>query len=129
VNLAESLPSVRGNSQRLSQVLINLLVNSCEALTDRKQGICLSSEYIKAKKRIEIVVRDEGVGIAEEHLEQIMDPFFTTKRNDGGTGLGLSVSSSIVQEHGGELVFTANPGEGTIARLSIPVVENGDENE
>ncbi|SDL52759.1 PAS domain S-box-containing protein [Maridesulfovibrio ferrireducens] len=129
VNLAESLPSVRGNSQRLSQVLINLLVNSCEALTDRKQEICLSSEYIKAKKRIEIVVRDEGVGIAEEHLEQIMDPFFTTKRNDGGTGLGLSVSSSIVQEHGGELIFTANPGGGTIARLSIPVVENGDENE
>ncbi|WP_031480421.1 PocR ligand-binding domain-containing protein [Maridesulfovibrio frigidus] len=129
VNLTDSLPSVRGNSQRLSQVLINLLVNSCEALTDRQQGICLSSEHIKAKNMVEIVVSDEGVGIAEEHLEKIMDPFFTTKRKDGGTGLGLSVSSSIVQEHGGELAFTANPGGGTIARLSIPVIVSGDENE
>ncbi len=127
VNLSENLPVVRGNSQRLSQVLINLLVNSCEALTDRKQALYLSSEYIEEEKRVEIVVRDEGVGIAEEHLKKIMDPFFTTKRNCGGTGLGLSVSSTIVQEHGGELIFSANPGGGTIARFSIPVT--GSEND
>ncbi|CCO23398.1 PocR ligand-binding domain-containing protein [Maridesulfovibrio hydrothermalis] len=127
-NLAGSLPTVRGNSQRLSQVLINLLVNSCEALSDRKQRICLSSEYIEAEKRIEIVVRDEGVGIAEEHLKKIMDPFFTTKRDSGGTGLGLSVSATIVQEHGGELVFAANPGGGAVAKFSIPIIEKEDEN-
>ena len=124
LNLAETLPTVRGNSQRLSQVLINLLVNSCEALTDRNQKIILSSAYIESEKKIQIVVRDEGVGIAEEHLKKIMDPFFTTKRECGGTGLGLSVSSTIVQEHGGYLKFSANPGGGTIAIFSIPVAQS-----
>ena len=127
LDLAGELPAVRGNSQRLSQVLINLLVNSCEALTDRRQAIHLSSLYNESARRVDIFVRDEGVGIAEEHLKKITDPFFTTKRNCGGTGLGLSVSSTIVQEHGGELVFSANPGGGTVARFSIPVAENEDE--
>lgn len=129
LNLSENLPHVRGNSQRLSQVLINLLVNSCEALTDRDQGIYLSSQYIESEDKIDIIVRDEGVGIAKENLKKVMDPFFTTKRNCGGTGLGLSVSSSIVQEHGGELVFSANPGGGTVARFSIPVTGGETKNE
>jgi len=128
-NLAAELPQVRGNSQRLSQVLINLLVNSCEALTDRNQGITLSSEFVEDGGMVEIIVRDEGVGIAEEHLKKITDPFFTTKRTSGGTGLGLSVSSTIVQEHGGKLEFSANPGGGTIARFSIPVISSGDNDE
>ncbi len=127
-DLAESLPTVRGNSQRLSQVLINLLVNSCEALTDRKQGIHLSAKYNEAENRVDIIVRDEGSGIETENLKKITDPFFTTKRNSGGTGLGLSVSSSIVQEHSGELEFSSNPGGGTVARFSIPVLGNEDEN-
>ncbi len=127
LDLAASLPPVRGNSQRLSQVLINLLVNSCEALTDRSQGIYLSSAFLQKENKVEIVVRDEGVGIAEEHLTKIMDPFFTTKRNSGGTGLGLSVSSTIVQEHGGELEFSTPPQGGTVARLTIPVTGRGDE--
>jgi PAS domain S-box-containing protein len=128
IELAESLPAVLGNSQRLSQVLINLLVNSCEALTDRNQGIHLSSKYNKYSKQVDIIVRDEGIGIAKEHLSNITDPFFTTKRDSGGTGLGLSVSSSIVQEHGGELEFSVNPGGGTVARFSIPVAKRDDEN-
>lgn len=129
MDLADDLPLVRGNSQRLSQVIINLLVNSCEALTDRSKGIFLSSRYDKTEKIVEILVRDEGVGIAEEHLKKITDPFFTTKRNCGGTGLGLSVSSTIVQEHGGRLEFSANPGGGTVARFSIPVITCGEKNE
>ena len=129
LDLADELPQVRGNSQRLSQVLINLLVNSCEALTDRNQGIFLSTKYVEHEKLVEIVVRDEGVGIAEEHLKKITDPFFTTKRTSGGTGLGLSVSSTIVQEHGGSLEFFANPDGGTIAKFSIPVITDGEDNE
>ncbi|WP_415718896.1 PocR ligand-binding domain-containing protein [Maridesulfovibrio sp.] len=129
LDLAPELPQVRGNSQRLSQVLINLLVNSCEALTDRKQGIFLSSKFVAERKMVEILVRDEGVGIAEEHLKKITDPFFTTKRTSGGTGLGLSVSSTIVQEHGGRLEFSANPGGGTVVRFFIPVIKDGGDDE
>ncbi|TIH15950.1 PAS domain S-box protein [Marinifilum sp. JC120] len=129
LDLATELPQVRGNSQRLSQVLINLLVNSCEALTDRNQGVLLSSKFVEREGVVEIVVRDEGIGIEDEHLKKITDPFFTTKRTSGGTGLGLSVSSTIVQEHGGRLEFSANPGGGTIARFSIPVITDGEDDE
>jgi PAS domain S-box-containing protein len=129
MDLATELPQVRGNSQRISQVLINLLVNSCEALTDRNQRILLSSKFNTKQQVVEIEVRDEGVGIAEEHFKKITDPFFTTKRTSGGTGLGLSVSSTIVQEHGGRLEFSANPGGGTIAKFSIPVITDGENDE
>ncbi|GKT29465.1 PocR ligand-binding domain-containing protein, partial [Aduncisulcus paluster] len=75
MDLATELPKVRGNSQRISQVLINLLVNSCEALTDRNQSILLSSRFNTKDQVVEIEVRDEGVGIAEEHFKKITDPF------------------------------------------------------
>jgi len=66
-------------------------------------------------------VRDQGVGILPEHLSHLTEPFFTTKRERGGTGLGLAVSASIVKEHGATLAFESTPGEGTVARLSLPL--------
>ena len=66
-------------------------------------------------------MRDEGTGIIPEHLPHLTDPFFTTKRESGGTGLGLSVSTGIVKEHGGALTFTSLPGAGTTARLTLPI--------
>jgi polar amino acid transport system substrate-binding protein len=61
------------------------------------------------------------VGISPGDLPHIMDPFFTTKRNNGGTGLGLSVALAIISEHGGSLDFTSTPGKGTIATVALPV--------
>ena len=61
-----------------------------------------------------------GVGIAPEHLSRLTDPFFTTKRESGGTGLGLSVSDGIVKEHGGQLTFDSSPGAGTTVTLALP---------
>jgi polar amino acid transport system substrate-binding protein len=61
------------------------------------------------------------VGIPPEHLGRITDPFFTTKRETGGTGLGLSVSAAIVEEHGGKLEFRPGPGRGTTVTLTLPV--------
>ena len=68
-------------------------------------------------------MRDEGVGIPPEHLSRLTDPFFTTRREAGGTGLGLSVSAGIVKEHGGALEFASAPGEGTTAALVLPLPE------
>ncbi|BCS89840.1 PocR ligand-binding domain-containing protein [Pseudodesulfovibrio sediminis] len=118
--LAPELPAVTANPQKISQVLINLLVNACEALTGREQAITLHTAYDVGKDEVVIRVRDEGAGIPEELMTKIMDPFFTTKREDGGTGLGLSVSSAIVEEHGGALMFTSKPGQGTTAELRLP---------
>ena len=72
-----------------------------------------------------IEVSDEGGGIAPEALAHIRDPFYTTKRDQGGTGLGLAVSSRIVEEHRGRLEHESEVGGGTTARLSVPVDAEG----
>ena len=65
-------------------------------------------------------VHDQGVGIAAKNLQRLCDPFFTTKQDSGGTGLGLSVTFSLVQAHGGRLEFDSEPGRGTRATVSFP---------
>ncbi len=128
LDLSPSLPPVWGNPQRLSQVLINLIVNSCEALTSKNQGICVASRHLRGQDAVEVTVTDEGPGIPEELLSKITDPFFTTKRDCGGTGLGLSVSSAIVREHHGKLTFSSDPATGTVAKVIVPIAEKRESN-
>jgi polar amino acid transport system substrate-binding protein len=116
--LAEGLPPVPGNAQRIEQVVVNLLLNACEALPSPDRGIRISTAPGAGVARV--TVRDEGVGIAREHLRRLTDPFFTTKRDQGGTGLGLSVSAAIVKEHGGTLEFSSPPGAGTTVVVTLP---------
>ena len=116
----EDLPSVRGNAHQLEQVFINLLTNACQALTTRGQAITVSTDQ-EDVNWIAVLVKDEGVGIPDENISQITDPFFTTKREVGGTGLGLSVSYQIIRDHGGELVFQSEPGKGTVVRIRLPI--------
>ncbi|MFZ5425752.1 MAG: transporter substrate-binding domain-containing protein [Thermodesulfobacteriota bacterium] len=120
LDLAENLPRVMGNSQRIEQVVINLVLNACQALPSRDKGIKVSTRFDQAARAVTLTVRDEGAGIAAEHLPRLTDPFFTTKRESGGTGLGLSVSAGIVKELGGSLHFSSLPGLGTRVTLSLP---------
>lgn len=114
------LPEIQGNVQQLEQVIINLITNSCQALGDRQESVCISTCYDTEADCIMVAVSDEGNGMSQETLKHIMDPFFTTKRSSGGTGLGLSISYGIVKAHGGELEFTSEEGKGTTAILSLP---------
>ncbi|ACL65196.1 histidine kinase [Anaeromyxobacter dehalogenans 2CP-1] len=120
--LAPGLPRVRGNPHRLEQVIVNLLLNACQALPDRDRALRLSIRHDPVAGEVVLEVRDEGVGIPPEHLARLTDPFFTTKRESGGTGLGLSVSAGIVKEHGGRLEFGSQPGVGTTAALVLPAL-------
>ncbi len=122
VDLAPGLPRVRGNGRRIEQVIVNLLINACEALPDPGRAVRLSTRRDAARRVVVLEVRDEGVGIPPEHLSRLTDPFFTTKRESGGTGLGLSVSAGIVKEHGGTLDFRSSPGAGTTAVLTLPEI-------
>ena len=124
VSLGEGIPKLRGSAQRIEQVVVNLLVNACQALPSPERGVALATWFDAEKNVVILEVRDEGTGIAPEHLPHLTDPFFTTKRESGGTGLGLSVSSGIAKEHGGELSFSSTPGAGTTARLTLPVPDN-----
>ena len=121
VKYGKGIPKIRGNSQQLEQVIINLITNSCQALDSREKGLFVSTDYDKTSESVIIEVKDEGVGISPENLKYILDPFFTTKRDSGGTGLGLSVSYNIIKNHGGEIDFSSRPGMGTTVRLTIPV--------
>jgi PAS domain S-box-containing protein len=121
VTYGEKVPALKGNSHRLEQVIINLIQNACQALPDIRRGIFLSTSYNEKTSSIVVKVQDEGVGIPPEVLPHITDPFFTTKSNAGGIGLGLSISSRIVKEHGGTLTFISEPGKGTIAEIILPV--------
>ena len=120
IDLAEGLPPVRGSGQQIAQVVINLLMNACQALPGRSHGIWLTTGYEPAAGEVLVTVRDEGCGIPPEEGRRIMDPFFTTKLDSGGTGLGLSICQSILREHQGVLEFSSTPGRGTTFTARLP---------
>jgi PAS domain S-box-containing protein len=120
-NLEKNIPLINGNFQKLEQVIINLLENSCQAITNKKQKIKINSYYNNKDRTVVCDICDEGMGMDKITLTKIRDPFFTTKRTEGGTGLGLAVSSKIIANHDGKLTFTSEPNVGTCARLSFPV--------
>jgi signal transduction histidine kinase len=120
VILSPRIPTFHGNAQRIEQVVVNLVQNACQALENRSQAISISTDYDEERKRVVLEVSDQGEGIPQENLTKICDPFFTTKREGGGTGLGLSVTSTIVKDHRGELEFHSEPGRGTTVRVLFP---------
>lgn len=120
LDFAEDLPPVKGNAQQLEQVIINLLMNALHALNDRSKGIWISTASDDVARCVIIRVKDEGLGMTAEVLERIMEPFFTTRLEQGGTGLGLSISYSIIKDHGGSLKFDSLPGCGTMVTVTLP---------
>ena len=109
---------VRGDRPRLVQVFVNLLSNACDA--SRPNGAIEVSARAEGELA-EIEVRDEGEGIPEELQERIFEPFFTTKEPGKGTGLGLPMVYTIVQDHGGGVRIQSRPGEGTRVVIQLPL--------
>jgi len=117
---APHLPIIDGNAQRIEQVVVNLILNACQSLADMEHSISLTTLHDQAAATVVLRLSDEGTGIVPEHIQHLTDPFFTTKRETGGTGLGLSVSATIVKEHEGTLEFDSEPGRGTTVTLTLP---------
>lgn len=117
-----NLPKVECLPSRLSQVFLNLLVNAGQAISaEGKVTLSTGVEGSQAWIRVE----DTGSGISDENLSRIFDPFFTTKPVGQGTGLGLSVSYSIVRKHGGRIDVASEPGRGTEFTVWIPIHRTG----
>ncbi|HTY11549.1 MAG TPA: ATP-binding protein [Bacteroidota bacterium] len=127
VDYGKDIPLIRGNAQQLEQVVINLINNACQSLKHPSAGITVSTYFNRTRNKVRIKVEDQGVGIKPDDLKYIMDPFFTTKREMGGTGLGLSVSYNIVKSHGGLLILNSKPDKGTVARASFPPISESSE--
>jgi PAS domain S-box-containing protein len=120
-NIESHLPAVKGDFQKIEQVIINLLTNACQALTSRDQAVSVVIRKKSGAPFIEMLVTDEGRGIDPDHLPHIFDPFFTTKRESGGTGLGLSISYGIIKDHKGTLEVSSIPGKGTTFTITLPI--------
>ena len=121
--LSSHLPAISGNAGRLQQVFLNLFLNARDAMP---QGGTLRVATSNGDG-VSVMVSDTGSGIAQEHIRRIYDPFFTTKtspqnsQQSRGTGLGLSVTYGIIQEHAGKIRVESRPGEGTTFYLDFPL--------
>ncbi len=115
-DIPENLPVVTAVGSQIQQVLINLILNSFDAMPD---GGELHIQTRVVKKGVEILLQDSGPGIPDDQQQHIFEPFFSTK--DGGTGLGLTVSYNIITAHGGTLEFASNNGPGACFRIYLPI--------
>jgi PAS domain S-box-containing protein len=120
-DLKEDMPKIFGHLQSIEQVVLNLIINAIESIDHDRGFITVQTDYEKAEDRVLISVQDNGEGMPDEIREKIFDPFFTEKQASGGTGLGLSVSYSLIKEHNGELTCTSAPGQGTTFTIRLPV--------
>jgi len=120
--LAESLSPVWGDSGKLQQVLMNLVLNARDSMPD---GGDLNIRTVQQNGEVILEVADTGSGIPQEQLHKIYDPFFTTKGTGKGTGLGLSVTYGIVQEHRGTITASSATGRGTVFRVALPAAAAG----
>lgn len=114
------LPEIRGNIQKLQQVIVNVLINASQAM-DKDRGTITTSSRRLNDREIVLKVNDNGKGMDEKTVKQIFDPFFTTKRNQGGTGLGLSIAYGIIKEHKGRIEVESKTGVGTTFSIYLPI--------
>ena len=117
-----SIPNIQALGNEINQVILNLLINSIQAIkVSQKQGILRISTY-QDKENVFLQVEDNGAGIAENNLIKIFDPFFTTKKVGEGTGLGLSISYDIiVNKHKGKIDVRSELGKGTTFIVQLPI--------
>ena len=118
-NYADRLPQIMAVPDQIKQVLLNLLTNAADAC--RQPGGVITVTTRKEGERVEVAIRDNGIGIKPEEMELIFQPFFTTKQAVKGTGLGLSVSYGIVKSHGGEIRVVSQPNQGATFTLMLPI--------
>ncbi len=118
--LAEGLSGIRGNNNQLRQVLLNLMMNAGQAMAEAPAKRVVVST-VADEGFVKVLVTDTGPGISTEVMQSLFKPFFTTKRRGLGTGLGLSVSRSIIEAHKGTLSAESTLGVGATFMVRLPV--------
>jgi signal transduction histidine kinase/CheY-like chemotaxis protein len=117
----ENIPLLKGHLQSIEQVVLNLLINAIDAIDHDHGEIQINTSFLEIEKTIIVQVQDNGKGMSTETREKIFDPFFTEKQADGGTGLGLSVSYSLIKSHEGEITCQSEPGKGALFEIRLPL--------
>lgn len=122
----EETTQIEGDRGQLQQVLINLLLNAIQASVS---GDKVEISLVTGEKHIQVIIRDHGIGIDEENLDRIFDPFYSSKPVGEGNGLGLSISLGIVEQHGGDIRINNNENGGVTATLLLPLERGNNKNE
>jgi two-component system, NtrC family, sensor kinase len=125
-NLDQELLPLMGSEDRLQQVLMNLVSNAAEAMeTSRGERVLnIITKPLPEKECVSVSFTDTGVGIPQENLPKLFEPFFSTKKKGKGVGLGLSVAYGIIQEHGGSIQVQSKEGRGTTFTIELPLKTN-----
>lgn len=118
-DLAPDLPEIVADGEKLKQVFMNLLMNARQSMTGRGL-VSISTTREAGNGSVRIAISDSGSGIPEEYIEKVFDPFFTTKPVGEGTGLGLSVSYGIIQNHNGRIEVNSSLGHGSTFTIVLP---------
>ncbi len=125
--LDPEVPRITASENHMRTLWTNLLLNATDAVQSRKgqEGfkgeVEVSTTWLAAAQQVQIIVRDNGVGIPEKLMARLFEPFFTTKGRGSGTGLGLYISASIVEQHGGQIHVMSAEGKGTTFTVLLPV--------
>jgi len=122
----EKLPRVQSDPLLLHQVFLNMVMNAEHAIsaTGRDGRIEIDTVVAPSRDRIITTVRDTGVGIPEEALSRIFEPFYTTKEVGKGTGLGLAIAYGIIQDHGGQISAANHPEGGAVFTVELPTASS-----
>ena len=115
-----SLPEIMAVEDQITQVLVNLTINAVDAMPAEGGSVTVST--CGKMDSLSIAIKDTGVGIRPENLDHIFEPFFSTKTQAEGTGLGLSVSYGIIAGHGGNITFSSKPGHGSTFTITLPII-------
>jgi len=121
LDLEDNLPLIKGNTQGMKQVMVNLIENACQAVDNPQQAIVITSKFTRETNAVVIEVSDQGRGMPDNIIDRIMEPFFTTRRESGGTGLGLSTSLNIIRSHGGTIRVNSRAKKGSSFSVILPL--------
>jgi signal transduction histidine kinase/ActR/RegA family two-component response regulator len=122
LHLQEDLPQIEGNLQSIEQILLNIIINAVQAIDHRHGRIDITSGFQVKDGRVFINIKDNGKGVSPPIADKIFLPFVTDKQTEGGTGLGLSVTYSLVKAHRGEITFETREGQGTSFTVYLPTL-------
>ena len=122
LNLEDDLPRIEGNLQSIEQIILNIIINAVQAIDHKRGEIEITTGFQIKDGMVFINIKDNGKGIAPEMVDKIFLPFVTDKQNQGGTGLGLSVTDTLVKAHQGEIGIETRAGQGTSFTVYLPTL-------
>jgi two-component system NtrC family sensor kinase len=128
-NVINETPPILGSLNHLEQVVLNLVINSIDAIVEKKKFLPDFKGEIKiyfdySSDSVFLYIQDNGAGISNENQKFVFEPFYTTKVVGAGTGLGLSISENIIEQHNGSISMKSSIAEGTTVKLTFPIIQN-----